>query len=215
MKKTSTAGAIATLYYAYDPMCSWCWGFRPVWQKLLKKMPNNVHISYVLGGLAADSNDVMPKEMQHTIRRIWQQIQIAIPGTVFNSDFWEECDPRRSTYPACRAVIAAKKQNMEAEDAMILAIQQAYYLQARNPSDLPVLAGLAENIGLNRDCFETDIVSDEVNQKLLADIALSRQLGARGFPSLILDRDGERHLITIDYNNVDVMFEVIMDYLKN
>ncbi|MFT6977114.1 MAG: putative protein-disulfide isomerase, partial [Shewanella psychromarinicola] len=23
-----------TLYYVHDPMCSWCWGYRPTWDTL-------------------------------------------------------------------------------------------------------------------------------------------------------------------------------------
>ena len=26
----------ATLYYVYDPMCSWCWGYKPTWDKVKK-----------------------------------------------------------------------------------------------------------------------------------------------------------------------------------
>ncbi|MEF1187337.1 DsbA family protein, partial [Vibrio sinaloensis] len=22
----------AKLYYVYDPMCSWCWGYKPTWR---------------------------------------------------------------------------------------------------------------------------------------------------------------------------------------
>ena len=36
------------------------------------------------------------------------------------------------------------------EDAMILAIQKAYYLQALNPSNEDTLVGCAESIGLDR-----------------------------------------------------------------
>lgn len=219
MKKTSTAGAITTLYYVHDPMCSWCWGFRPVWQQLLAKLsshvPDNMQIRYILGGLAGDTDELMPQKMQYTISTIWQQIQTSIPGTEFNYAFWEKCKPRRSTYPACRAVIAAKQQGAEYEEAMILAIQQAYYLQAKNPSDQSVLVDIAEGIGLRRNLFERDLVSNEVNQELLANIRLSRQLGAQGFPSLILDSAGERNLIVIDYNQMDVMLGAILKQVVN
>ena len=218
MKKTSTAGAMTTLYYVHDPMCSWCWGFRPVWQELLAKLsshvPDNMQVRYVLGGLAGDTDELMPQTMQHTISSIWQQIQTSIPGTEFNYAFWEKCKPRRSTYPSCRAVIAAKQQGAEYEEAMILAIQQAYYLQAKNTSNQSVLVDIAEDIGLNHDSFEKDLVSSEVNQELLANISLSHQLGAQGFPCLILDSAGERSLVAIDYKRVDGMLGDILKQVK-
>ena len=82
----------------------------------------------------------MPAEMRQRISGHWRTIHEML-GTEFNFDFWAKCKPRRSTYPACRAVIAAEYQNMGAE--MTNAIQHAYYLRAMNPSDLETLEMLA------------------------------------------------------------------------
>ena len=56
--------ASSILYYVHDPMCSWCWGFRETWQLVLQQLPKKVHTYYLLGGLAQDSDEPMPKEMQ-------------------------------------------------------------------------------------------------------------------------------------------------------
>ena len=93
------------LYYVHDPMCSWCWGFRPTWQKIQEGLSDDVEVRYLLGGLAPDSQEPMPKSMQLDIASYWGKIQQHISGTEFNFDFWEKCKPRRSTYPACRAVL--------------------------------------------------------------------------------------------------------------
>ena len=198
-----------TLYYIHDPMCSWCWGFRPVWQQVLDALPDNIHVQYVLGGLAPDSDTPMPQDMQLSIAATWQSIQREIPGTDFNFDFWVRCTPRRSTYPACRAVIAAGRQNPIAESEILLAIQQAYYLRAENPSDYPVLIHLAELIGLNKDQFATDILSDEVEQILQQNIQLAHSMYVYSFPSLILEHNGQQETIKIDYNDADKILQQI------
>jgi len=128
-----------TLYYIHDPMCSWCWGFRNVWLQVQEQLKGQLEIHSVLGGLAADSDQAMPESMQHHIRNNWRRIQQTIPGTEFNYEFWDVCKPRRSTYPACRAVIAAGMQSVSCKNEMVLAIQTAYYINAKNPSDDPVL----------------------------------------------------------------------------
>ena len=135
------------LHYVHDPMCSWCWGFKPTFDSLTKQLPASVSINRVLGGLAPDSDEPMPAAMQHMLQQTWQQITIAIPGTRFNFDFWTLNQPRRSTYPACRAILAAKKQNIDLELPMIEAIQRAYYLDAKNPSDTDILVSLAADVG--------------------------------------------------------------------
>lgn len=61
----------STLYYVHDPMCSWCWGYHPVWQQLQQMLaqqwPTQLTIRYLVGGLAADSDQPMPLEQQRVI----------------------------------------------------------------------------------------------------------------------------------------------------
>ena len=59
-----------------------------------------------MGGLAPDSDEPMPAEMRTYVQQAWRAVT-ARTGVAFEHRFWEECAPRRSTYPACRAVIAA------------------------------------------------------------------------------------------------------------
>jgi putative protein-disulfide isomerase len=164
----------------------------------------------LLGGLAADTNQAMPEDLQKTIRQTWQRIQKVVLGTEFNFDFWENCQPRRSTHPACRAVIAARNQGHQFEEAMILAIQQAYYLNAKNPSDDEVICFLAETLRLDLNRFQTDLNSPQTQQQLEQEMANSRTIGAQGFPSLIWLGYGNYCSIAIDYNNADLVLEAIM-----
>lgn len=190
------------LYYVHDPMCSWCWGFRPTWQKIQTNLPDNVQVKYLLGGLAPDNSEVMPQAMQKEIAGYWKKIQQHIPGTEFNFDFWDKCEPRRSTYPACRAVIAARKQNPNIEQRMIEGIQSAYYLNAKNPSENETLITIAKKLGLDEEQFSSDLESVEIQQKLEKEITFGQQIGTRGFPSMILEKDGAYQCVPLNYNDL-------------
>ncbi|WP_459782418.1 DsbA family protein, partial [Photobacterium sp. R1] len=120
-------------------------------------------------------------------------------GTEFNHDFWTQCQPRRSTYPACRAVLAAKKQGQE--HAMTEAIQQAYYLRAMNPSDYDTHATLADELGLDVVQFMEDLTSEDVELLLQEDLNKAAALGVSGFPSLVLEVDGQHWPIAVAYQN--------------
>lgn len=200
----------STLIYVHDPMCSWCWSFRPVWQAVKQGLNDKVEIQYLLGGLAADSQAVMPEDMQQSIRRTWQRIQQEVPGTEFNYAFWEKCQPRRSTYPACRAIIACRMQQPSLEQAMLLAIQQAYYLNAQNPSDETVLVNLAEKIGLDVKQFAVDIRSENCQNILLQEVKHCRDIGVSSFPGLVLKKGESYVLLDLDYNNS----KTILDQIK-
>jgi len=201
---------MSVLYYVHDPMCSWCWAFRPVWERLQSQLPLSLKVKYLLGGLAPDSDLPMPAEMQQMIRHHWQVIEKKVPGTRFNYDFWSVCSPRRSTYPACRAVIAARNQHMALEDAMIRSIQHAYYLQARNPSDDDVLIALAIALGLDAARFRHDLNNPGTEAVLSSDILKGHEIGASGFPSLLLEEEGCIRQICIDYNDADLTLQQIL-----
>lgn len=198
------------LHYVHDPMCSWCWGFKTTFDSLIKQLPASVSVNRVLGGLAPDSDEPMPASMQQMLQQTWQQIAATIPGTQFNADFWTHNQPRRSTYPACRAVLAAKAQADDFEVPMIAAIQKAYYLEAQNPSDTDVLVSIASSIGCDEQQFAENLHSN-TNQKMLEnDIGFARQLGVHGFPSIVLQfSESQAAPIGINYTDASAMLEQI------
>lgn len=188
-------------------MCSWCWGYRPTWLLLQKKLESIVQINTRVGGLAEDSNVTMPKDMQGFLQQTWRKISAEL-GTQFNFDFWSQCQPKRSTYPSCRAVIIARKY--QKEQAMCFAIQEAYYLQAKNPSEVNTLTEIADSIGLDADLFAQQITSDELNQQLDNEIKEVRSMPIQGFPSLVLAIDEELFPIRLDYKNWQTSYEMIL-----
>jgi len=197
----------AQLFYIYDPMCSWCWGYAPTWQRLQRELTSEVDIIYGLGGLAEDSDVLMPEAMQVFLQQTWRKIAQQL-GTEFNFDFWQHCQPRRSTFPACRATLIAREFGKEQE--MLTAIQHAYYLQAKNPSNLDTLQALAVDIGLDGYDFLQKLKSQSVDEQLMAEINKMRSLPINGFPALVLVKEQLLIPIPIDYQDWRKSFEIIM-----
>ena len=197
---------IYTLYYVHDPMCSWCYAFKSTLEKLKKNLDSNIKIVHVVGGLAKDSDEIMPKDMQEKIENIWYEIE-EVTGTKFNHDFWKKCIPRRSTYLACEATMLARYENKEEE--MISAIQEAYYQKAMNPSDATTLISLAKQIGMDEKKFEEDLKSQKIEDDLQNELNFRRSLHVKTFPSLILEYKKELYPINIKYNDYEAMLNQI------
>ena len=199
----------ATLYYVHDPMCSWCWAFKKIYEDIIIGLPDKVNVKRLLGGLAPDTEEYMSEEMQDYIKNHWQTIQDKVPGIKFNFDFWDKCKPRRATHSACRAVIAARNQGSEYDEKMTLAIQQGYYLHARNPSDHETLISFASEMNLDRELFTCDLISSETEKVLNQEIHFSQQLGVTGLPYLLLKINGSRIWIPTNYTNSEEMLTAI------
>ena len=191
-------------------MCSWCWAYKPTWQKILTNLPQSLNVEYLLGGLAPDNDNPMSPETRNFVMDNWRRVQDIVPATEFNYEFWRLNRPKRSTYIACRAVISARIQNPKFERAMIDAIQYAYYLKAQNPSEETVLFDLAENIGLNIQAFKKDLNSLRVNNSLLKEIEFSRLMPISGFPSLVLSKNDTLTQIRINYINANFTINQII-----
>ena len=203
---------IYTLYHVHDPMCSWCYAFKPTLDELRKKLNDNIKLVHVVGGLAKHSEEAMPKEQQNTIENIWYQIEKEV-GTKFNHDFWTKCEPRRSTYLSCQATMLARYENKE--DEMIEAIQKAYYLNAQNPSNADTLIKLAKDIGMDEKKFELDLKSQKIEDDLQNELNLRRSLYVRTFPSLVLKYKKELYPINIKFGDADFMLKQINNMVEN
>jgi putative protein-disulfide isomerase len=198
-----------TLIYVHDPMCSWCWGFEATRQQIFAAVAGRMQIRRMVGGLAPDSDVAMPEAMRSMLQQTWQRIEQSIPGTRFNFEFWQKCSPRRSTYPANRAVIAAREQGEEFDSQMTARIQRAYYLEAKNPSDNSTLIELATDIGLDTEQFASSLVAVSTEQKLESEIRATREMGINSFPSLAVQKADRLSHIGLNYIDPEAMLREI------
>ena len=205
---------VITLFYVHDPMCSWCYAFDSSLTALQKELPDFIRIKKIIGGLAPDTTQPMPVELQKTIQQTWRRIEQTVPNMLFNYDFWLINIPVRSTYPACRAILAARQQGAGFEDKMIGAIQTAYYQKAKNPSLQSTLLQCALEVGLAVDKFANDLTSDEIEEELQNEIGTARSLGVISYPSLLLEHDGRLFPVSVDYLDHETMISEIASILE-
>ena len=201
------------LLYVHDPMCSWCYAFSASLAALQQDLPSDIQMIYLLGGLAADTTEPMPVNLQNTIQQAWHRIENTVPSILFNYDFWIFNTPLRSTYPACRALLASRKQGAEFELKLLQAIQNAYYQKARNPSLQVTLQECAAETGLDTVEFIKDLNSLAIDNELQGEIQLARSMGVTSYPSLRLLHHEEQIAVTIDYLNHRTMIDQIIGIL--
>lgn len=197
------------LFYIYDPMCSWCYAFEASWRRLQSRLPERVQVTYVLGGLAPDTNEPMPEDLRVMIQQTWRKIEKTVPGVYFNYAFWTSNTPVRSTYPACRAILAARKQRTAAGIDMRREIQKAYYLNALNPSRSETLIQCAREIGLDVALFAADLAGVDIQAALEDELRLASALNAFAFPSLRFQYREKLYSIHVDYSDDEKMLNEI------
>lgn len=200
----------AVLVYAHDPMCSWCYGFRPTWVGLRAMLPRTLSVVALVGGLAPDSDEPMSTELAEYLAATWSRVG-AVCHVPMNMAYWSQvARPPRSTYPACRAVIAAERIAGRG-DVMTSRIQDALYQEAQNVWREDVLITLAEEIGFDSEGFATMLRSDDVHAVHAEQRALAERLGMTGYPSLMLIHQGQGTPIAVRHGAADQMCVDILD----
>lgn len=181
-------------------MCGWSWAFKSSWAALRDRIQSSsdADVRFVMGGLAADSDEPMSDEMRERIRSSWERIH-ALTGAEFNMSYWEESVPRLSTYPACRAAIAAGMQAEDGTARMIEAVQQAYCVNAQNTSNEEILADVAASAGFDANQLMADLDSEPVHARLTSDFMIRDRFQVTGFPSVVVSTDAQAWVLTAGY----------------
>jgi len=212
MSEQQHAESPHVLVYVHDPMCSWCYGFGPTWDALKERLPKELPVVSILGGLAPDSSEPMALEMVEHLRATWARIA-TVCDVSFDPSYWDQSPPPpRTTYISCRAVIAAERVAGQGE-AFGRRIQTAYYQEAKNVWDPAVLVPLAVEFGFREEAFVEALESAETRQLHEEQMALAERLQIQGYPSLLLIADGEGYPIAIRHGDAEAMAMDVVDLL--
>lgn len=178
-----------SITYFTDPICSSCWGIEPQLRKFKLKYGHLVEIEYHMGGLLPDwsynSGGISkPSDVAHHWDEVSQHYEMPIDG-----DVWLE-DPLPSSYPPSIAFKAAQMQSKEKALIYLRVIREMVFLKKMNITRKEYLVEAAQLSGLDTNQFKEDL---EQKAKVMfeVDLQLARQLGVRGFPTLLFnDGDG-------------------------
>jgi len=178
-----------TLLYIADPMCSWCWGFMPVIEKMRNEYNGQLKLELLMGGLRPGTKNPMHSAQRQEILHHWEAVN-RMTGQPFR---FEGALPEGFIYdtePASRGVVAASLINPESVFPFFKAVQSAFYAEQQNVTDSVVLAELAGSAGLDMQHFMRIFESELVRNLTLEHFHRSRRLGVSGFPTVIMVEDG-------------------------
>jgi len=197
-----------SLVYVGDPLCSWCYGFGPELSAVHAALGERAELRVIVGGLRPYTTEFMDAALKRYLREAWQNVAQA-SGLPFAFGLLERDDFVYDTEPACRAVVTARSQQAGAALPVFLAIQDAFYRDNRDPTREDTLADAAQGAGLERAEFLARFGSEHMKQATRQDFAATRSLGIRGFPTLLLARNGDVVLIASGFARAAKMLETL------
>ncbi|UHG94003.1 ClpXP adapter SpxH family protein [Spirosoma oryzicola] len=195
MPDSATTVAVQTvspvkIIYFTDPICSSCWGIEPQLRKLKLEYGKSIELEYRMGGLLPDwsynSGGISkPSDVAHH----WDEVSLHYDMPI-DGDVWLE-DPLDSSYPASIAFKAAQLQDPHKAVLFLREMREMVFLHKKNIAKWEHLATAAQTVGLDLEQLKTDY-QGKAKTLFQADLALGKQLGVRGFPTMFfVDSQGQ------------------------
>lgn len=202
-----------TILYFADPMCSWCWGFQPVMDKIREAIADKAVIQIFVGGLRPFTEHAMTDTDKSYVRNHWEHVAEA-SGQPFDFAFFDKQGFTYDTEPACRAIVAVRRLAPDLAHDMLNRLHQAFYVECRNTTDENILADLAHEIGVPRGDFEIAFADDETKQETLAEFHYAQNSQITGFPTLVGIAESETPVaLSLGFRPWERMEPVLTDWL--
>ena len=183
-EKVAVGNKPVRMIYFTDPICSSCWGIEPQLRKLKLEYGHDVEIEYRMGGLLPDwsynSGGISkPADVAGHWDEVSHYYQMPIDG-----DVWLE-DPLASSYPPSMAFKVAQLQDGDKALRFLRILREFVFLRKKNIVKWEHMAQAATQAGLDTVRLKQDY---ETKGKALLeqDLALARQMGVRGFPTIFI-----------------------------
>ncbi len=187
------------LIYILDPMCSWCWGFNPVLEQMLKQaQAAGLEVTLRVGGLRTGQQAVLDETKRAYILQHWRTVA-KTTGQSFDFDKALPSGFLYDTEPACRALVVARELDASRVFAFLDSLQRAFYQDAQDITQPSVLRDLAVQAGYAKEAFSDGFDSQESQLATQADFTWVRNLAISGFPSVLAEHQQQYALITNGY----------------
>lgn len=180
------------LTYVFDPLCSWCYTFGPVIEKIHAKYQHQLHFEVVSGGMVLGQQVKPISYIAEYILDNYQQKE-SLSGVKFGKPYLgmvaegkELLDSEKPSY----AVEAFRKFKPEQAVAFAHSLQKAMYVEGKSFQNDSTYRFLAEEYHIDPTAFLATLYSDSVKVKTYADFRRVEEAGISGFPTLILSRNG-------------------------
>lgn len=205
------------LIYAYDPLCCWCYGFSPVFDKLRECFKDRLSIEVICGGLAIGDNAQTINEGYSFIKKSMNQIE-QVTGVEFGKNFRmlvKEGSYFFNSEPACIAQTAVKELAPELAADFASAMQVALFRDGQNLNEEKTFTELAEQFSLDIPNFTAFCRSSDIKEKTHSEFEWCKKAGVAGFPALLLTLGDEIGSLSKGYRPYESLESHLRHLLNN
>ncbi len=202
-----------TIYYLYDALCGWCYGFSPVINQIHAEYKDRINFKVLSGGLVTGSQVGPIGVVAGYIKEAYKNVEEA-SGIKFGQKFLEEVlEPGTEQFtsiPPALAMALFRNQLPEKQLEFATRIQEAIYGDGMPPSEWTTYGQLAGEFGLNATEFAEKMQHPKLEEVIFEEFKIPEQWGIHGFPALVFQDDRGASLLSHGFKR----YEEVRDKLE-
>lgn len=205
------------MFYATDPLCSFCWAYEPALRKFQyqygKYLSSNM---IVMGGMiekweefGGDNANGITDAID--VAKHWREIgdytRMVIDGRI-----WLE-EPIDSSFPSSQTFEIVRRDYPELASRYLRKLREAVMMWNQDISKPEVLQSVLEEMGLDAKAILEDADSFEGRTLLNGDIGLSRALTVTGFPTVVMVNEQNQGIKIVGAQSYEALVEALQQIL--
>jgi predicted DsbA family dithiol-disulfide isomerase len=178
-------------YYS-DVLCIWAWIAQRRIDELNKQLGDKVELKYHYLDVFGDAVNKIPTQWRERGGYEGFSEHVVESASIYenaptNKDIWSKVRPTSSANP--HLILKAIELTYSSQHSIDLALKfrHAFFVEAKDISNLEILFAIIEAAGLNRGQVNTAIVDGSAMASLMRNYQQAKALGLKGSPSYIID----------------------------
>lgn len=179
------------IIYAFDPLCSWCYGFHSIFMKLKKEFDPELDFELKSGGLIIGKRICAISKKSKYLKKSIPDVE-RITGVKFGNEYLKLLD--EGTYisnsiPPSIAFNALKSFRPDLVFEIGHAIQKAHYQEGKDLNNIRPYFDIAEEFEINKFGFMERYQDPIFKTQTIEEFELVKSWGADNYPSILLQNE--------------------------
>ena len=201
-----------TIFYVYDALCGWCYGFSPVINTFYEAHKDDYNFRVLSGGMVTGDRIGPIAEVATFIKEGYINVQDRTGikfGDPFLQKLFNDSSDIYTSVPAGMALALFRTQQPENELAFASRMQNAIYYEGMPPADWNTYGKCASEFGLNASDFAEKLQNPKLLELTQQEFKVVENWGIKGFPTVLLQQGAKAYVITRGYSSIEEMEDIL------
>ncbi len=197
------------IYYIYDILCSWCYGFSANIQEFYEMYKEDIDFRVISGGMVLGENEMKIGDLSPEIVSSFSRIEEMSKrpfGEAFKA-LLEKGETHLSSLPGALAMAAFRQYQPDNSIAFAKRMQEAFYQEGLPPTEAKTFGYCAEDFGMNAEDFMKLMVDKDRLELVRTEFEVVKKWGISGFPAVVYQEKDKAYLLARGFTSLENLQE--------